>query len=398
MDVKKTGTPEPFTRAVVSGQKLLRCGYTTGTAAALAAAGAAYWLLTGELPAVVRLTTPKGWPVEAALQEPRRGEGWASAGVVKQAGDDPDATDGICLFARVERCESLTAGEKPETGEGNPVVLEGGRGIGRVKKPGLDQPVGAAAINTVPRRMIAAAVREAAAKAGYRGALRVVITAPEGEARAAKTFNPLLGIEGGISVLGTSGIVEPMSEAALVESIRVELRQQRALGETRLLLTPGNYGLDYLARMGWKTPRAVRCSNYIGEAVDSAVALGFRELVLVGHIGKLCKLAAGIFNTHSRVADGRREVFVYHAALAGAHRRLLEDLAQAVTTEGCLELLGQAGLAEAVMERMLASASAQLERRAGEDCRAGLVLFSNERGTLGVSPNARELLAEWEGG
>ena len=267
-----------FEHYISVGRGRLRCGYTTGTCAAAAARGAAELLLTGEMPALVRVETPAGIPVEAELLEPASGCGWASCAVRKDGGDDPDATHGTLIFAKVEKTKARE------------VTIEGGVGVGRVTRPGLDQPVGEAAINHVPREMILRQMEEVRRKAGYSEGLRVEISVPAGEELAKRTFNPRLGITGGISILGTSGIVRPMSEAALIDSLRLELDVQAAAGVGDIVVTPGNYGEHFsrevlhLSLDHWAT-----CSNYIGEAIDHAAGLGFRSFLLVGHLGKLCK-------------------------------------------------------------------------------------------------------------
>ena len=372
-----------FEHRIRSGDKLLRCGYTTGTCAALAAAGAARLLLTGEAPAALRLVTPKGWPVEVEPELCRMSGDAARCAVRKDAGDDPDVTDGMLIEATVTK---TAAG----------IGIDGGAGVGRVTKPGLDQPVGAAAINAVPRKMIREAVEKIMAACGYTGGLSVVISAPGGEEIAKKTFNPRLGIVGGISILGSSGIVEPMSERAIVETTALEIRQAAAAGAKRLILLPGNYGMDWLTQnlpALEKIPRA-KCSNYIGEAIDAARLEGFGELLLIGHVGKLVKLAGGIMNTHSRVADCRRELFVCHAALCGADTALCRALMAEVSTEGCIAALDRAGLRAAVLESLLAAVQEALNRRAG-DMRIGALLFSNEAGLLGLTEGARALLRDW---
>ena len=372
-----------FARYVRSGTKLLRCGYTTGTCAALAAAGAVRLLLTGEVPASLSLMTPRGWDVEVEPALCRMEGDAALCAVKKDAGDDPDVTDGLLVFAAVRK----TAGG---------IEIDGGAGVGRVTKPGLDQPVGAAAINSVPRQMIRAAAEKLCAACGYRGGLRIVISAPGGEELAKKTFNPRLGIVGGISILGSSGIVEPMSERAIVETTALEIRQAAANGEGRLLLLPGNYGMEYLREKLPELsaiPRA-KCSNYIGEAIDAAQTEGFREVLLIGHIGKLVKLAGGIMNTHSKTADCRRELFVCHAALCGADRAVCRRLMAEVSTEGCIAVLDRAGLREPVMQSLLGAVQEALTRRAG-DMRIGALLFSHETGLLGLTEGAEALLGEW---
>ena len=364
------------------GRQKLRCGYTTGTCAAAAAAGAAARLLTGETLPAVHIATPAGVTVEAELLQHAAGEGWAACAVRKDGGDDPDVTDGALIFARVERTD--TPG----------IIIDGGEGVGRVTLPGLDQPVGAAAINSTPRRMIAEQLESAAAKAGYTGGLRAVISVPEGEALARRTFNPRLGIVGGISILGTSGIVKPMSEAALLDSLYLEMDQRRAAGTEDLLLTPGNYGESFSREvLGLNLHRWCMCSNYLGAAIDHAAGAGFRSVLVVGHLGKLIKAAAGCMNTHSKTADARRETLTAHAALAGADRALLRALFDSPTTDAGVELLKQAGLLGPVMASIGEALDGQLKRRAGEGLTIEALFFSNQYGILGKTPGAEALLA-----
>ena len=364
------------------GRQKLRCCYTTGTCAAAAAAGAAARLLTGETLPAVRIITPAGVAVEAELLQHAAGEGWAACAVRKDGGDDPDVTDGALIFARVERTD--TPG----------IIIDGGEGVGRVTLPGLDQPVGAAAINSTPRRMIAEQLETAAARAGYTGGLRAVISVPEGEALAKRTFNPRLGIVGGISILGTSGIVKPMSEAALLDSLYLEMDQRRAAGTEDLLLTPGNYGESFAREvLGLNLDRWCMCSNYLGAAIDHAAGAGFRSVLVVGHLGKLIKAAAGCMNTHSKTADARRETLTAHAALAGADGALLRALFDSPTTDAGVELLKQAGLLGPVMASIGEALDGQLKRRAGEGLTIEALFFSNQYGILGKTPGAERLLA-----
>ena len=368
-----------FEHYLRSGTKLLRCGYTTGTCAALAAAGATELLLTGKAPEAVGLWTPKGLYVEVSLEDCRLAEDTASCAVRKDAGDDPDVTDGLAIYAAVQKTE-------------RGIAIDGGKGVGRVTKPGLDQPAGQAAINSVPRQMIRAAVEAVCAELGYPGGIAVTVSVPGGEEIAKRTFNPMLGIEGGISILGTSGIVEPMSEQAIVDTIAVETRQAAALGGGRLLLVPGNYGMDFLhARYsGLSALPQVKCSNY-----DIAALEGFQELLLVGHIGKLVKLAGGIMNTHSRTADCRRELFCAHAALCGVDTAVCRQLMEQVTTDGCLAVLDGVGLRQPVMASLLKAVQEALDRRAAGAMKIGAVLFSNEYGLLGLTDGAEALLKAW---
>lgn len=372
-----------FEHYVRSGQKLLRCGYTTGTCAALAAAGAAELLLTGKLPETLCLRTPKGLLVEVEPAEWSTGETGAMCAVRKDGGDDADCTTGCLIMASVTR---IPGG----------ITIDGGQGVGRVTKPGLDQPVGAAAINRVPQQMITEAVRAVCAQAGYTGGISAVISVPGGEALAQKTFNPALGIAGGISILGTSGIVEPMSLQAIVDTVAVEVHQAAVSGAERIVLTPGNYGLDFLRETGEISPDVpcVKFSNFLGEALDIAVSEGFRSALVVGHLGKLVKVSGGVMNTHSRWADCRMELICAHAAVQGAGRELCGRIMGAATTDACIALLDEAGLRKPVLESLLAAIQRHLERRAGA-MQVGAVVFSNEYGLLSRTAPAGEILRQW---
>ncbi len=377
-----------FEHYVRSGQKLLRCGYTTGTCAALGAAGAARLLLTGRTPDSVVLRTPKGLVVEVAPLFCRLTAAGAECAIEKDGGDDVDVTTGLAIVATVEL--------RPESPD---ICIDGGVGVGRVTKPGLDQPVGAAAINHVPRQMITDALRREAASADYHGGFAVTLSIPEGEAVAKRTFNPHIGVTGGLSILGTSGIVEPMSQQAILDTIQLEMNQAalRAGNPKRLILAPGNYGLDYLHETypDFAAIPMVKTSNFIGDTLDMAASAGFEEVLLVGHVGKLVKVAGGILNTHSHTADCRTELFCTHAALCGAGRDTCAALYDAATTDACLDILDAAGLRAPVLESLLQAIQLHLDRRAADAFRVGAVLFSNQHGPLGLTPTAKELLNTW---
>lgn len=373
-----------FDHSIRSGQRLLRCGYTTGSCAALATQGAAHLLLTGNPSRTLSIMTPKGWEVTVRPSLCRMDGDTAICSVIKDAGDDADVTDGLPVCAAVRKTDLPG------------ICIEGGAGVGRVTRPGLDQPVGAAAINHVPRRMIAEQAQEVCRQAGYAGGLSVVISIEGGEQAALRTFNPQMGVEGGLSVLGTSGIVEPMSEQAIVDTIALEIRQNAAASD-RLILTPGNYGTDFLHAQGWdnRGVPVVRCSNFLGDALDCAAVEGIRQLLLVGHIGKLVKVAGGIMNTHSRYADCRTELFCAHAAICGADTAICRAVMQAATADACLTILDRADLRQPVLDSLLGAIQSHLERRMGDGCRVGAVLFSNQFGLLGATQPAKEMLEQW---
>ena len=299
----------------------MQFGYTTGTCAAAASKAAAMMLLGGEVVNYIRLKTPKGIELDLEAVDIVRTGDYVSCAIVKDAGDDPDVTHGLKIYARVEKID-----------EG--IVIDGGEGVGRVTRAGVEQPVGEAAINSTPRSMISEALKEAADGAGYKGGLKAVISVPEGKKTAKKTFNPLLGITGGISILGTSGIVEPMSESALIKSLEIEMNQQAACGRQYLVVTLGNYGKNYLDELDYVPVKdSVKCSNYIGEVIDIAVNSGVKGLLFVAHIGKFIKVAGGVMNTHSRNADARAEIMAASALRAGISREGAMRILDTLTTD-----------------------------------------------------------------
>ena len=380
------------------GDKWLRCGYTTGTCAAAAAKAATTMLLTGRPLADVRLTTPGGVALTLDVLDAAFDGRQARCAVRKDGGDDPDATDGALIYATVERA----AGEA--------IIIDGGPGIGRVTRPGLDQPVGAAAINSVPRRMIEEAVREADPGPGP-GGWRVTITCPAGEAIAAKTFNPRLGITGGISILGTTGIVEPMSNAALIETTAREISVLAADGVKDLLVVVGNYGaafardnLGLTAAEGLCQPGAqpayglVMSSNFIGDAVASAAANDFANVLVIGHLGKLVKLGIGMLNTHSSQGDGRIETLIACALEAGAGLDCLRQLLGCVSTDAAVTVLRAAGLLAGTMAVLGRRIQATFDRHTPAGLRLEWICFTRLDGAFSLVAQSAapfELVRKW---
>lgn len=365
---------------VVKQGKKLRLGYTTGSCAAAAAKAAAILLLSGKAPNQISLLTPKGIRLKLPVLEAKRENSKASCAIRKDSGDDPDVTHESLIFAEV----SLT-----EAG----LEIDGGFGVGRVTKPGLDQPVGAAAINSTPRAMISEAVREVCQLLDYNGGMKIIISVPEGERLAKKTFNPRLGIVGGISILGTTGIVEPMSEEALVETIRTELKVRRAAGKDYVLLTPGNYGSDYIRDgLGIDPDTAVQTSNFIGDSLEICKELGFKGAVLVGHIGKLVKIGGGMLNTHSKYGDCRMEILAANAAACGLSAEKTEEILNCVACDEVLRILQESNLQDIALQRLSERIGWHLAQKAGEDFEIGALLFSKEYGLLGKTRNATDLL------
>lgn len=367
--------------------KKLRRGYTTGTCAAAAAKAAAIMLLEERELSSVWLLTPCGVELTLEVRDTVRGPASVSCGIIKDSGDDPDVTNGMTVYAKVTK-----------TAERGFISIDGGEGIGRVTKPGLDQSVGNAAINSTPRRMITEALLSVCEDHAYGGGLSVLIYAPEGKELAKKTFNERLGIVGGISILGTTGIVEPMSDSAVVETIRTELSVRAAAGKKAVLFTPGNYGADFIKNsLGLEPSAAVMTSNFIGDAFVLASEAGFSEALLIGHIGKLVKLAGGMFNTHSRWGDCRAEIFASHAALSGAGNETVARIMDSAMTDDMLRLIDADGLKDDVMRSIMKKIEFQLTQRHLGTMRAGVIAFSNVYGILGMTGDAKEILRDIQG-
>ena len=532
---------------VFKNQKKLRCGLTTGTCAAACAQAAMLRLLTGQVQSEVTVRLPESRKrvqvdvaaakLHAEIADNRANRGTqqdrdgrsplqrvgsaesdsrpfdqrvtlavyptADGGFAtrKNAGDDPDVTNGTEIRACIQVCKRVPS--RAFVSADGRLYLTGGVGVGRVTKPGLEQAVGQSAINRVPRQMIFDAVQQVLdafedeekrrtegctpslemenklkhvdgkpdaeyirskclnegnekSERSEKPCYLITISVPAGAELAQRTFNPMLGIEGGISILGTTGIVEPMSEAAIVATIETSIRQvlaieDAAVSETetlrkeevsaaqkaetseertvadeavgqlqspaahgeqkestgsgrkedgdigrsarRILAVPGNYGQRYVEQqLGLRGVPVVEVSNYIGEAIDLAVSYGATDFLLVGNVGKLVKLAAGIMNTHSRVADGRWEIFAAHLALCGGTRAQVAAMREATTTEEMLTRLEAMGLRVPVMASIMGEIEAHMAHRIRGQMNFGVIVYSERFGRVGETEGAARLL------
>ena len=366
---------------VSKGSKKLRCGFTTGTCAAAASAGAARMLLSGKVIENITVITPSGNSVTVGLTDIKKENDYVSCAVQKDSGDDPDVTDKILVYSTVSY-------------EKSGITVDGGEGVGRVTKKGLKQQIGEAAINPVPRKMIEEQLKTAASDYSYDGGLKAVISVPMGIQIAKKTFNPRLGIEGGRNInTWNDGIVEPMSEQALIDTISVELDVRKAQNEEFIIVTPGNYGQDFLRdNLGIAVDKCVKCSNFIGDTIDMCIEKGFKSMLLVGHIGKLSKLGCTIYNTHSRYADGRMEAFALCAALCGAEREVLKNILGCITTDAALEILKKEGIFDETIKMLEKRIDRSLKLRAKGSIEIGMITFSEEYGILCKTENADNML------
>ena len=371
---------------VVVNNRKLRCGYTTGSCAAAASKMAAAILLGGEREDTVEIITPRGAVLSLKIEYAQVSDSSVTCAVRKDGGDDVDSTHGMLICSTV--CKRTDGA----------IVIDGGTGIGRVTRKGLDQPVGNAAINSVPRSMVKEALEDVCESFLFKGGLTATISAPEGAEASKKTFNGRLGIVGGISILGTTGIVEPMSETALIDTIKTELNVKMASGDEFVLVVPGNYGRDFSDEMeGIDGDLAVKCSNFIGETIDHAVKLGFKGFLLVGNLGKMVKLAGGIMNTHSRWADCRMEILSANSVTAGADAQTAKRIMSCISTDDALDILSEAGEMEWTMREIMEKISFHLNHRGGEGMRTECIVFSSKYGKLGETSGAADLLEKIRG-
>lgn len=372
----------------------LRKGFTTGSCAAAAAKAACRMLFSGGTVNKISIITPAGVPFDADILDITRTPGSVKCAVRKDGGDDPDVTTGALIYAEV----SYTA-EYPDAGR---ILIDGGEGVGRVTRPGLDQPPGNAAINSVPRKMIRSEVSEVMDAYDYDGSICVVISVPGGDDIADHTFNPRLGIEGGISIIGTSGIVEPMSRQAILDTIRVELNQKYAEGCRTAFISPGNYGLDFMRETyGLDLDRSVKCSNFIGETIDMIADMGFTGVLLTGHAGKLVKVAGGIMNTHSREADARMEIIAAEALRSGVSSDDQLLILESLTTEEAFAILRKSGHMEDVSSGLMDRILFYLNRRAGGKLNVECIMYTKDLGQLAASGGAAGMIRnnkeKWNG-
>ncbi len=309
--------------------KLLRRGFTTGTAAAAAAKGAYLLLSTGEVPDIVDVKLPSGLILKIITDfcSYDSNTNTAFCSVKKYAGDDIDVTNQLEIVAKVSYSNEAK------------IKLTAGEGIGIITRNGLQLDINEPAINPKPRELIFSQFENESENLG----LNIEISVPNGKEVAKKTFNPRLGIVGGISILGTTGIVEPMSEDAFKRSLLEELKQKKS---EALCFTFGNMGEKNLIARGVTEDKICICSNFIGYMLREASSLGVKKVLLSGHLGKMVKLSGGIFNTHSHIADAKNEIISANLALLGAPKALIEKVMQCLTAEESISAIREYGYNE----------------------------------------------------
>ena len=367
-----------------NGRKL-RKGFTTGTTATAATVAAIRTLLNQEPQETVTVHAANGKIAIFDVEQTDFDEQQASCAIKKDGGDDQDATDGALIFATVKLRDD------------NEIHLDGGKGVGRVTKEGLANKPGMPAINPTPRRVIKAAARE---ELGEKRGINIVISVPEGERIAKLTYNPRLGIVGGISILGTSGVVTPMSESSWKHSISIEMNIHRKRGDNTIVLVPGNYGEDFAKdELGIPNAKIVQMSNFVGYVLHETQRLGFTKVLIVGDLGKMIKVAGGIFSTHSKDADARAEIMVANLALmGGVPTAFLRKINQCLTTISMIKMIDEAGYQEVyqmIADKIKLRAEKLLAHREPH-VEINVVIFSRESGFLAASKPFQEIKGEWQ--
>jgi cobalt-precorrin-5B (C1)-methyltransferase len=377
--IKQRGRKGIMHEFVTVGGRKLRKGYTTGTCAAAASKAAVYMLETGKSLEKVRVETPAGVTLELEISDVLMGNRFAECSVVKDGGDDPDVTSGLKIFARAEPAD------------GGQITVNAGEGIGTVTLDGLKVEAGKPAINPVPMKMIRESIRDVLPDG--KGVV-ITLRVPGGEEVAKRTYNARLGIIGGISIIGTKGIVEPMSEEAWKEALALELNVLVKKGYRSCVFVFGNYGEDFAVNyLGIKRDRIIKISNFIGYMLDKAVDCSIENILLAGHLGKLVKVAAGIFQTHSRVADARMEILSAYAGLEGASPEIIEKIYACRTTSGASSVIDSEGF-YGIYERIAQNASIRCMDYTYRKLKAGTVLFNEEKKLLYVDRQGNEIIGE----
>lgn len=367
--------------------KQLKGGYTTGACLA-AGAKAGAMIMQGEDPGDrVDIVALDGTPLQIPIASVELLAHGVKVEIIKDAGDDPDITNGTSVFITFS---FLTQEQlQPVYGQSilyKHILFEAGQGIGHASKPGLSLAVGEPAINPGPRQLVYNSIKDII---GDKACL-VRVDIPAGTELATKTLNPVLGIEGGISVIGTTGVLRPMSEEAFKNSLVPQIEVAKAAGFTTQIFVPGKIGERIATSWGLPTEAMVQTSNFIGFMLEAGADHGLERILLFGHIGKLAKVAAGVFHTHNRVGDARLEVLAAYSAAQGMPAEGVQRILQAVTTEEALPVIEEYGL-QSVYQVIAARASYRAERLLFNRLQVGTVLVTLQGKLLGMDEKAKEI-------
>lgn len=398
----------------IDGKKYRR-GYTTGSCATGASKAAVYMLITKNRINTINIDTPKGIPLLLKVDNINISDTFVECSIKKDGGDDIDATHTMDIYARAEivakndknkgyltlkDIDSLSTNSECKSELYKFIRVYGGTGIGVVTKKGLSVDIGKPAINPTPLKMINHEIRKLIGDnfesiLGNDKVLKITIFAPQGETVAKKTFNSRLGIVGGISIIGTTGIVEPMSDDGWKKSLSIELQMKKEQGLDKIILVPGNHGEQFIReKLNLDIKYVVRVSNFIGYMIKEAQRIGYKKILMAGHIGKFIKVSAGIFNTHSKVADARSEILVANLALMGARYEFLNKINQCVTTEEAVELINNSEYREVynILSNKCRERVKQYLNEDSDDIDVEVIIFSMDKSLLGKSDNTDDLV------
>jgi cobalt-precorrin-5B (C1)-methyltransferase len=356
-------------------ERALRRGWTTGTCAAAAAKAAFAALVTGEFPDPVAVTLPRGERPSFVLATTRMDANTATAGIVKDAGDDPDVTHGALVCATV-RLRAPGAG----------IALRAGEGVGMVTRPGLPVPPGEPAINPVPRRMIRNAIEEVAAASGRSADAEVEISIPGGQALAAKTLNARLGIIGGLSILGTTGIVVPYSCSAWIHSIYSGIDVARAAGLGHIIGSTGANSEAAAQKLyGFPEIALIDMGDFVGGMLKYLRRHPLPRVTIAGGVAKMTKLAQGLLDLHSKRGEVDCRALAQLATVAGAGEDIARGVLAANTAAQAFALARDAGIALGDKVAQAAQETAQ-SAVAGTDIAVEVILFDREQNLVGRAP------------
>lgn len=343
----------------------LRSGYTTGACAASGVKAALILLTTDKVVDSVKIIALDGTPLKIPVKNVEKISDGVRAEVVKFSGDDPDITNGVSVFTTVRRIFD------------DKIVFRAGLGVGTITKPGLQLPVGEPAINPAPRKLI----QNVAAEFNISG-LEVEISIPAGVELAKKTLNPVLGVEGGLSIIGTTGVLRPMSEEAFKNSLVPQIDVAKAAGFNELVFVPGKIGENIAKKLGFQDGAIIQTSNFIGFMLEAAAEREISKIILCGHLGKLVKVASGVFHTHNRVADARLETLAAYSAAEGLSACEVQKILDANTTEDAAQIISDNNL-EHVYKKIASRASLRAERYVFCKLKVGTILVDYAGNILG---------------
>ena len=357
--------------------KILRSGYTTGACAAAGVKAALILMTSRQIVKSVDIAALDGTILTIPIKSiDDTDTDSIRVEVVKDSGDDPDITNGTSIFTTIKLIE------------GDEIIFKAGEGVGTVTKSGLSVPIGEPAINPKPRELIGNVIKEFFSEPI---GIEITISIPAGVELAKKTLNPVLGVEGGLSVIGTTGVLRPMSEEAFKKSLVPQIDVALATGFDSLIFVPGKIGEVAALKLGLPKEIIVETSNFIGYMLEAAAEREVRNILLLGHIGKLAKVAAGVFYTHNRIADGRMETIAAYAAAEGLGYKAVKQILNSNTTEEAVRIINENGF-ERVYNKIAKRASTRAYRYIFGKVYIGTILIDRENDILGMDKFAEEIL------